>query len=387
MSPLLIENAALYTPQGVIGRGWLHAASGRIQAYGPGTPPDLPGASRLDARGASLLPGFIDVHVHGARGHDTMDADPEGLRSMARFFARHGVTCFLPTTMTEVRARINAALRAVRSVMGPVAGGASIAGAHLEGPYLTASKCGAQQLDQIRPADMDEAREWLDLDVIRLIALAPEHEANLLLLDECVRRGVAVSAAHTDATYEQMRAAFARGLRQSTHTYNAMRGLHHRDPGTLGAALEDERVRCELIADNIHVHPGAMRLLWKLKGPRGVLLVTDAMAATGMPDGDYHLGSQRVSMRANKVTLADGTLAGSALTFDAALRNFQAATGASLAELWPTASLNAAEAIGLGACKGRIQPGYDADLVLLDANLNVQATIALGEMVYQAKEN
>ncbi|MEP7358515.1 MAG: N-acetylglucosamine-6-phosphate deacetylase [Anaerolineales bacterium] len=385
--PLLIENAHLYGPAADWDPGWLLADGGRIQQLGQGQPPELsahPALRRIDARGLALLPGFIDLHVHGAAGHEAMDASRDGLHAMARFYARHGVTGFLPTTWSAAHPALLRALACIAAAVGPVPGGASILGAHVEGPYLNPARCGAQDTRLIRRANPGETLQLLDTGVIRLLALAPEFDENLDLLDECVRRGINVSAAHTDATYAQIQAAVGRGLRHATHTFNAMRPFGHREPGTAGAVMALPEVRCELIADTIHVHPAAIKILFDVKGPAGVILITDAIRAAGQPDGDYALDDRPVTVRDGAVRLPDGTLAGSVLTMDAALRNSLAATGRPLRELWRAASLNAAQAIGLSASKGSLEAGQDADLVLLDAQHNVCFTIVGGEIVYQA---
>lgn len=387
-TPLLIENAHVYTTNEDWLSGWLLAEAGRISAMGQGQAPGLsevPGLRRLDAAGRDLLPGFIDLHVHGAVGHEVMDADRDGLWAMARFYAQHGVTGFLPTTWTAPGAAIVRALRCVAQHLGPVPGGAAILGAHVEGPYLNPDRCGAQDVRLIRRADLAEAREMLATGAVRLLALAPEFDENLALLDLCVARGLTVSAAHTDATYAQMQAAVARGLRQTTHTYNAMRPLGHREPGTVGAALTLPELTCELIADNIHVHSAAMQLLLAAKGPAGVILITDAVRVAGLPEGDHQLDDRTVTVRDGAVRLPNGSLAGSTLTMDRALRNFRAAAGRPLSELWPTTSLNAARAIGVSASKGSLAVGKDADLVLLEADGGVRMTVAGGAVVYEAQ--
>lgn len=380
---MLIHNARVVTPGGVWPNGWLLCRERQIAMMGAGDAPHFEGEQIIDAQGLVLLPGMIDVHVHGSMGCEAMDADAEGLRKMARFFAEHGVTAFLATTWTGSGERIKAALATIAHVTGRVDGGATILGAHLEGPYLDAQHCGAQDTHHIRRADHAEALAFLEYGVIRLLALAPEFKENEWLIGECVRRGITVSAAHTNATYEDIRRAVRLGLTQSTHTYNAMHGLHHREMGTLGAALTMPEIRCELIADNIHVHPAAQLLLWMAKGRDGVILITDAVRGAGLPDGTTYLQDGRqVSVR-GAIYLPDGTLSGSAITLDKAAANFIAATGQPLTAIWQATSLNAARAIGVAHRKGSIAQGLDADLILMDDHAHVYMTIVEGEVVYQ----
>jgi N-acetylglucosamine-6-phosphate deacetylase len=381
---LLVTGARVLTPGGEWPLGWIAVEGGRIAAMGQGQPPPGTdaGADVLPADGLVAMPGFIDLHVHGALGVDVLDADPEGLRRMARFFAGHGVTAWLPSTMTATGPDTDRALEAVRAVAGAVDGGATILGAYLEGPYLNPAKAGAQDPALIRPADRGEAVRFLDSGVARVLVLAPEVEANRWLIAEAAARGVTVSAGHTDATYDQAVQAVEDGIRHVTHAFNAMRPLDHREPGMLGAALVLPELRCELIADNVHVHPAAMRLLFAAKGPAGVVLVSDAVRATGLPEGAYTVGDQPAFSMDGAIRLADGTLAGSVLTLDRALHNLQAATGRPLAELWPAASRNAAQAIGVDDAKGTLEPGKDADLVLLDPALKVVVTVAEGAVVH-----
>jgi N-acetylglucosamine-6-phosphate deacetylase len=385
MTPrLLITGARVLTPNGEWPRGWILAEGRRIAAMGQGEPPPGTdaGADVLAADGLVAMPGFIDLHVHGAVGVDVMDADRDGLARMARFLAGHGVTAWLPATMTATGPDTERALAAARAVAGPVDGGATILGAYLEGPYLNRARAGAQDPDLIRPAGRAEATRLLDLGIIRVLVIAPEVEENRWLVTEAVARGLTVSAGHTDATYEQALQAVKDGVRHVTHAFNAMRPLGHREPGMLGAALVLPELHCELIADNVHVHPAAMRLLVQAKGPGGVVLVSDAMPATGLPEGAYTIGNRPAFSVNGAVRLADGTLAGSVLTLDRALHNLQAATGRPLAELWPAASRNAARAVGLDDRKGTLEPGKDADLVLLDPSLQVVVTVVEGALVY-----
>ena len=384
---LLLTNAHVFGPVDDWQPGWLLTEGKRIHHMGPGRPPDFPAGyvtRQIDATGLNLLPGFIDLHVHGAGGCEVMDASPDGLRTMARFYARHGVTGFLPTTWTASQAETLQALDVVTELTGRVPDGATILGAHMEGPYLNAAKCGAQAPQHIRRADRAEVLECLEDNRVRLLALAPEFDENLWLIDECVRRGVTVSAAHTAATYEQMRVAAEHGLRQATHSFNAMTGLGHREPGTVGAIMTLPQIRCELIADNVHVHPATMQVLVQVKGPDRVILVTDAIRGCGMPDGDYQIDQRTIHVHSGAARLPDGTLAGSILTMDRALHNILQATGLPLHAAWPMTSLNAARAIGLSAFKGSLETGKDADLTLLNADHEIVITVAEGEIVYQA---
>ena len=382
----IIHNASLFTPAGVSHPGWLLVEGRSIRAMGAGAPPAYENdgtVASIDAQGMALLPGFIDLHVHGAMGHEVMDADPDGLRAMGRFYASRGVTAFLPTTWTASSQNIRSAIDAVGKVTGRISGGATVLGVHMEGPYLNADKCGAQDARLIRRADRAEAIEFLDTGLVRLLALAPEFSENLWLIDECVRRGITVSLAHTAAGYEDVQAAVERGARHVTHTYNAMVGLDHRRLGTVGAVMAFPQLCCEIIADKIHVHPVALKILVGVKGTDGVVLVTDAIRGAGMPEGEYAIDERTVTIRDGAVRLPNGTLAGSILTMDKALKNIQAATGLPLAEVWQLSSLNAARQIGISATKGSLEVGKDADLVLLTEDYQVTLTMAEGEIVYR----
>ncbi|MFN8451895.1 MAG: N-acetylglucosamine-6-phosphate deacetylase [Anaerolineae bacterium] len=385
MSPsLLITNSELMTPTAHISRGWLLARDGKIVALGHGDAPEGVDAEHIEGSGKTLLPGFVDVHVHGGAGSEAMDATPDALRTMAQFYAKHGVTSFLATTWTDSRERVQAALETIAAAQGRQPNGATIVGAHVEGPYLNPERCGAQSTTHIRRAERVEALAFLDTGVVRLMALAPEFPENHWLIRECVRRGITVSAAHTAATYEQMREAVAMGLTHATHTGNAMTGLHHREPGTLGAVLTMPEINAELIADNIHIHPAVMNLFYRAKGASRLILITDAIRGAGMPDGEYPIDDRTITIRSGIARLPDGTLAGSTLTMERALRNLIAASGAPLAEVWQTSSLNAARAVGISARKGSLEAGKDADLVLVDADINVHLTVAEGEVVYRS---
>jgi N-acetylglucosamine-6-phosphate deacetylase len=380
---LLFRDVRLPTPAG-LSTGWLQTSGTTIAAVGTGAPPAAGDAVTIDGHGLTLLPGFIDVHTHGALGFEVMDADVDGLARMAGFLARHGVTSFLPTTWTGARDRTLAALESIAETMRRPRppGTARVLGAHMEGPYLNPVRAGAQDPAHMAPPEPGELERFLDLGIVRLMTVAPELPATAAVLDELRRRGITASAGHTDATYEQMVAAVENGVRHATHTYNAMRPLHHRDPGTVGACLTIDALRCELIADGHHVAPAAMNALFRARGRDAVVLVSDAVRPTGLPDGDYRLDDRTVQLRDGAVRLPNGGLAGSVLTLDRALRNLAAATGREWAELWPAASANAARSIGVADRKGRLDAGLDADLVLLDGEATVRAVIVEGEPAY-----
>lgn len=384
---LLLTGARLVTPDGLFS-GWLYVHDGRIAQIGRETTPAPHVENVLNAQHLLLLPGLIDVHVHGALGCEAMDADPDALRTMAAFYAQHGVTGFLATTWTAPQAHILRALEIIAAsvhtqTQQPYAG-AKLLGAHLEGPYLNPSKCGAQDANSIRRAVREEALPLLQTDVIKLVTLAPEYTENHWFIEECVSRGITVSAGHTAATYAQICAAAKIGLTHATHTYNAMSGLHHREPGTLGAVMALPNIRCELIADLVHVHPAAIYLLWLAKGRDGIILITDAVRGAGLPEGTaYTQDGRQVIARDGAVYLPDDTLAGSTLTMNAALRNFMRAVDQPIEQVWQTSSLNAARALKLADHKGSLEVGKDADLILVDDDLNVYLTVVEGQIVHR----
>jgi len=381
---LTIINAQIIAEDEIIERGWLSAVDGKIIAYAAGDPPANSDQQVIDANGRIVVPGYIDVHVHGGDGVEAMDATPEALHKLSAFYAQHGVTSFLPTTWTANHAAILAALQAIKTQVGQVLPGADILGAHVEGPYISEKKPGAQFPELIRRADEREARELLETGVIKLLALAPEYTENHWLIRACVEQGITVSAAHTDATYADMVDAVAQGVTQTTHTFNAMRGLHHREPGTVGASLSLDQLRCEIIPDGIHVHPAMVKLLYETKGADSTLIITDGVRGAGLPEGaTYEQDGRTVSIVGGSARLEDATLAGSALTMDAAMRHFVTFVERPLIAVWRCASLTPARAIGMDDRKGSIKVGKDADLLLLDADLNVIMTIVGGRIVYQ----
>jgi N-acetylglucosamine-6-phosphate deacetylase len=379
---ILLKNVQFIDEQDHRSTGWISIEGHQIRSLGKGQPKDFPVDLVLDGQGLTVLPGFIDVHTHGALGHEMLGITEPGLQEMSRFYASHGVTGFLATPWTASHEAIRDALKVTRAVMGNEVG-AKILGAHLEGPWLSVARCGAQDKSFIRPAERTEALEFLNTDLIRLVAVAPEIPENEWLIRECARRGIAVSAGHTNATYAQIQAAIQMGVTQVTHCFNAMSPFNHREPGTVGAALDFPQLMCELIADNIHVHPAAMRLLVKAKDIDHVILISDSINAAGMPEGDYLFKDAHVTVKDGAVRLDDGTLAGSILTMERALANIVAATGRPLGEMVRLASFNPAKAIHLEEHKGHLSRNADADLVLVDEKLQVHLTMVEGKVVYK----
>ena len=387
MAQLLIENAKIILPSSVLERGWLLIEDSKIKAFGIYNAPTFEADKVIDAEGKIMLPGFIDIHCHGAVGHDFMSATPEEISKIAEFYAKHGVTSFLATTHTQSHDKIYQAMQTINTAQTPNNTGARLLGVHMEGPYLNRDKAGAQYPEHVRLANRDEMQDLFDLDIIRLISLAPEFEENHWLIRECVRRGIAVSVAHSSATYAQMQVAIELGITHATHTFNAMTGLHHRNPGIVGASMDSDSIRAELIADNIHVHPVAMRVLWKAKGRDGIVLITDSQSFAGLDDGQYQLDDRVVIVEDGKCSLSDGTLAGSVITLNKAFSIFCDVTGLSIDQAWHTSSLNAAHAIGLSNSKGSIEVGKDADIILIDDDFSVHLTIVEGKIVYGTENN
>jgi len=387
MPSMLFYGGTLYARDGVLSPGWLRTEGNRIQALGADDPPPAGDALAIDLAGHALAPGLIDLHAHGALGMDTMDATPEALRAIAAFYAGHGVTGFLPTTVTAPHADVLAALRNVARAMREGTRGATVLGAHVEGPWLDASRLGAQDGRYVRAPSLDELRDMLETGVVRLLTLAPELPGMSAVVDSALERGVVLAAGHTRATWEEMVAAAERGVRHVTHLFNGMEPLHHRQPGVVGAALTLSAVTCQLIADNIHVHPAVLNLAWRAKGTDGIALVTDAMRGAGMPDGIYTLGGLEVHVQNGVARLPAGNLAGSTLTMERAVVNMMAATGLPLVEALRMATVVPARVLGLGGHKGCLAPGYDADLVVLDGQCRVCQTVIGGDVLYSAEDH
>ncbi|WP_461370443.1 N-acetylglucosamine-6-phosphate deacetylase [Candidatus Darwinibacter acetoxidans] len=339
----------------------------------------------IDAQGGLIAPGLIDVHMHGADGAELMDGTREAVETMARFVAKNGTVAFLPSTVTALEEKTRLVSQVVADYQ-DLEDGAEVLGIHLEGPYINEKYKGAQYGPAIRPASTSELEELHAVlgEKLRLVTLAPEVPGSLEAAQWLKDRGVTVSIGHTDATYDQAVQGFKSGITHVTHTFNGMRGLHHREPGVVGAVLATPGLYAELIADLIHVHPGAIQVLLRTVGVEHLVLVTDSVQATGLPDGEYVLGDNEIFVQDGAARLADGTLAGSTLTLKQAVRNMIEEIGVHPVDAFRMASLNPARTLGLEH-RGWIREGNRADFVLLTADFEVQKTIIAGRVVYSAE--
>ena len=335
-------------------------------------------AERLDAGGGYVLPGFINVHVHGAMGCDLMDATDEALDGMSQAMAQDGVTAFLPTSVTAPWSEVEAAVDAARRAMGRALPGAAVLGMHLEGPWIEAAMRGAHPADFLR-ADPDAKWVAERADVLRTVTFSPVLDPEHGFIRRLLELGVVPSIGHTTADFETARAAIDAGARSITHLFNAQTGLHHRAPGVVGAAAVTDAM-CELIADGRHVRPELFAPLCRLIGTDRLVLITDAMRAAGLPDGNYAFAGERVEVK-DGLPGKDGTIMGSTLRMNEALRNFWRATGRPLTEVAAMASRNPARLLGLPR-KGELAPGMDADIAVLDGELNVVMTFVGGRRVF-----
>ena len=342
------------------------------------------GAETIDAAGNYVAPGLVDIHIHGYLGEDTCDAKPEGIKKMAYGVAQNGVTSFLPTTMTVAKNEIIDALNAVRSVKeeSKTWDGAEIIGVHAEGPFINPNKKGAQAEENILVPDADFILE--NADIITSVTLAPEMDPDHKCIKKLAKESdVLVSMGHTDAKFEEAMSAARDGVNHATHLFNAMSALAHRNPGVVGAALASENVSVEVIADTFHINPGLYSIVAKVKGDK-MVLITDCTRAGGMPDGEYDLGGQPIFLKGIECRLADGTIAGSVLKLNHAVRNVLANTTLPVNEVFKMASLNPATSIHCADRIGSLEAGKDADIIIADNNINVLRTIKKGRTIYEA---
>jgi N-acetylglucosamine-6-phosphate deacetylase len=391
---LLINNGTLLQPGAVAGAGRVLIDGGKIAGVGASTSvPIPPGAAVLDAAGGYVVPGFIDVHVHGGGGADFMDATPEAVRTVCRFHASGGTTGLLATTAAAPRDDLLHTLDVVAGVRREGTGGAAILGVHLEGPYFAPTRPGCHLPGEVRRPDPAEYLCLLDRHpgLVRWVTLAPELDGAMDLIAALRIRGAVAAAGHTEADEPRLRQAIAAGLRHATHLYCAMSTIRkdgpRRIPGLVETALAADELTTEVIADGHHLAPALLTIAARAKGPAGLLLVTDAMRGAGMPDGTYPFGPPNGSLAIVAGGVArtpDNTgYASSTARANELVRNMVERAGCVLVDAVRMASTTPAGALGLGRRKGRLRRGYDADLVVLDRRLDVRATIVGGEIVYE----
>jgi N-acetylglucosamine-6-phosphate deacetylase len=343
------------------------------------------GAQQIDFGDSILAPGYVDIHIHGGAGHDVMSADPDALPAVEQLLARHGVTSYLPTTVTasgdhilSALDRLATAIEAAERDPGSRGRRAQPVGIHLEGPFISFDRRGVHPPQDLLPPSLPVfERFWQAArGRIRMITIAPELEGARAVIAEAVRCGVCVSLGHSDAKLQDTRLAVEAGARHATHTFNAMRPLGHREPGIVAAVLTDPRLSADIIADGIHLDPTIVELFLKQKGPEAAVLITDATAATGMPDGKYRLGWFEVEVK-NGMCTAEGALAGSVLTMDRAVRNVTKFAGWGLQQALRLATLNPSRVVGLSN-RGKLEAGAEADIVVLSPNGEVRTTFVNG---------
>ncbi len=382
---LAIRAGSVITPEQEIPNCTVVVEDSTIVAVGPDAAVP-PGHQEIDARDRICVPGFIDLHIHGGGGHDLMEGTTAALESVGRNLAVHGTTSYFPTTVTASVAGTVEALSRIGAYVQKMAPSppsdlqAQPLGIHMEGPFISKIRKGVHPVEYIVPP----SRELFDRfaqaagGTLRLMTMAPELEGAEDVIRHAFNRGVRVGMGHTDATYEQAEYAVLLGIRHVVHMFNAMRPFSHRDPGVIAAALANDELHTELIADGVHVYEPVMRILASAKGPARILLITDGLAATGMPDGTYTLGEFEITVKGPLACNRQGVIAGSVLTLDRAIRNMMGFTGLPLRQVVKMATINQARLMGLEK-KGRIEPGADADIVLLTRDMQVSAVCTRGQ--------
>lgn len=376
----VILNASIVTPAGLIDNGVLSFTNGVIDYAGSADKFDLSATKgnpvkRIDASGKLVVPGFIDVHVHGGCGCDFMDASKEAFDRITAFHGSQGTTSIVATTVTASKQEIEHVLAAAKSYMASPMPGAQLVGVHLEGPFISPKRSGAQNSSYIAPANIGWLSDW-ERDypgVIRIVTLAPEIEGAYEAISWLTKHGIAASLGHTDATYDQVMKGVEHGLRHAAHTFNAMTPLQHREPGAVGAILSNDRISAEVIADGHHVHPAIIRILHNTKKNGNLILVTDAISAAGMGDGTYSLGGLEVVVQSGAARLAEGgNLAGSTLTTISAFKHVVHHAGLSVTEASRLISGNPAKLLGIDHVTGYLEAGKQADVLLLNRQLDLE---------------
>jgi len=382
------KHATVVTENGTLENGSVLVQDGVIAGVYPAGEGSAPAhAIHINASGSYLLPGFVDVHVHGGYGADFMDASADSLETITRFHSTQGTTSIVATTMTTPREALSDVLASVAAYRQTAMPYAQVVGVHLEGPFINPGKVGAQNPKFVVLPQIDWMTQWAAQypGLIKILSLAPEREGALDMIAWCAANGIVASAAHTDATCADMEAAAAAGLSHSVHMYNAMRPLHHREPGTVGAILTTDSISAEIIADGIHVHPVGIKLLTAMKRDDNLLLITDAIAAAGLKDGDYQLGGLDVIVKDGVCRLKDGdSLAGSTLTMIRGFRYLVQEVGCTVEQASRYGSYNPAKLLGLSQQIGSIAEGKQADLLLVSRDeLELQQVFVQGRLVHK----
>jgi N-acetylglucosamine-6-phosphate deacetylase len=388
----VIINGRVIGPRAILDQHCVVIEGTTIKQIAPTAQVMQPGdAQVIDAAGGFVAPGFVDLHVHGASGRDTMEASVEALAQIAKFHASGGTTAMTPTTVTHSPEKINATLDAIALAMGHDFGGAQILGAHVEGPYISREKTGAQATAFIRNPDSAEYGSWLERDgLVTQMTLAPELPGALELIDALLEREMIPSGGHTAATWEQVKAAVDRGLCQVTHLFNCMSSATKkgafRFPGALEIFLADDRVMAELIADGKHVHPELMKLAVQAKGVDRICLITDATAGAGLREGEqFQVGEVRAVVQDGVGMIVDEeAMAGSVSTMIQMVKNVVETAGVSLVDAVRMASMNPARALGLSGHKGSLEPRKDADIVIFSPDYKVRNTLVAGRIEFQS---
>jgi len=367
--------------------GYVRIKGNTIDLIGEGLP-DYDEGIMIDVGTQKIVPGFIDLHVHGCAGYDAVLSEEDPIPAMARFLAENGTTAFQPTSGAAPLKLLDRTIERVKAACYSKVAGSRVLGLHMEGPFLNKSKKGAMAEEYIIPASLGLVEKWVTQaqGTISQMTIAPEIPNALEVIRYLVKQGIAVAAGHTDATYEEMHDAFRAGVSVGSHTFNAMRGIHQREPGALGALLTHEGVTCEIVADGHHVHPGSIRLAAACKGDRYLCLVTDGMMATGLGEGEYQLMGRQVRVDSHGTArLHDGTIAGSTATMNQCLKTAVEQARIPFDSALLMATLNPARVAGVDQRKGSLAVGKDADLVVLDDDYRVVWSVAEG-VVYKSPE-
>ena len=381
----IISGNKIITPLKVIKNGIVIVDDGVIEYVGEKEKAaDLVSYNNI-YRGEYIVPGFIDIHCHGGNGYDTMDSTYEALREISKFKAKNGCTGFLATTVTSsIKDTVKALNNISEHSKQSPEGGTEILGVHLEGPFINVMQKGAQREDLIIPLSVEVMEKFIKESggLIKIVTYAPELDTDFKFTSFLNDKEIIPSVGHSFADYETIISAIRFGLKSSSHIFNQMEGIHHREPGTVGAILTQENLFAEIIADCVHVHPAIINLLVRAKGVDKIILITDAMRAAGLQDGIYDLGGLKVMVKNSEARLESGNLAGSTLTMNRAVENMIEKVGINIKESVKMASLNPAQLLGLNKDRGSLTPGKRADIVVLDNNFNVVYTIKKGKVIY-----